>query len=219
MITFIVDNKRNYSKGNVVGDNYFLDCTVTIQHEFSNEVTQHAVEDGTPLTDHIQRLNNTFTVDGIFNKWALNKYNNDSLSHTDRVNKAYKFLRDLRDNREVFTLVSSYEVFPNCVITNLSIPVGANDGDGLFFNMAITQIRTSNVSEVAITKVVNIKEYKQDSASTTSNSGKTSSDVKTKNNNESILYSSGLTARDLIKDSLSTTPDEKMLYDLMKGRE
>lgn len=178
-IVFIVANKRaNAAIDGVAGSKYFTDCTVDIQHEFSNSVTEHPVETGVSFSDHIQLKNNRFTVNGVFSEIPLAGYQGDTLPIEKRVPAAYDFLKRLRDDRLKFTLVSKYESYPDCVIESLSIPVGADNSASLFFTISVVQIRTADVSLVNIVQAEKVREDKKDDASKTSEGGKKNPDDK-----------------------------------------
>ena len=180
-ITFIVANKRsNSSVDGVAGSKYFTDCTVDIQHEFANTVTEHPVETGESFSDHVQRRNNRFTVNGVFSEIPLRGYQGDTLPIQERVKAAYDFLKRLRDERLKFTLVSKYESYQDCVVENLSIPTTAENSSSLFFTLSIVQIRTAKTTLVNIVQVDNVRDDKKDDASKNGSSGK-------KNTNENLV--------------------------------
>lgn len=170
-ITFIVANKSGNSE--IAGEKYFTDTTVTITHDFSNSVTEHPVETGVSFSDHVQVKNNRFTLSGVFGAFTLNQYAGDNIGYgKDRVKDAYTFLTRLRNDREVFTLVSKYDVYENCVIESLSIPVNADSATSLYFDLNIVQIRVASTESVSLVKVENVIAPKKDDASGTSNGGK-----------------------------------------------
>ena len=170
-ITFIVANKSGNSE--IAGEKYFTDTTVNISHDFSNSVTEHPVETGVSFSDHVQVKNNRFTVSGIFGSFSLNQYAGDTISYgKERIKDAYTFLCRLRDNREVFTLVSRYDVYENCVIESLNIPVSSDNFTSLYFDINIVQIRVATTESTNLVRVENVIDTKKDDASGTSNGGK-----------------------------------------------
>lgn len=172
-IVFIVANKRaNSNIESVAGSKYFTDCTIDIQHDFSNVVTEHPVEDGVNFSDHVQVKNNRFSVNGVFSEIPLAGYSGDTIPIAQRIDAAYSFLKKLRDSKQTFTLVSKYESYPDCVIENLTIPVGADNSSSLFFTINIVQIRKAKVSQVTLLLTNKVREDKKDSAASTSEDGK-----------------------------------------------
>jgi hypothetical protein len=203
MITFIVANKFKAGVSEIAGEKYFADCTVSISHDFSNTVTEHPVETGVSFSDHIQLKNNRFTVSGIFGQYGLNDYQADTLSRgLDRIQQAYKFLRRLRDERLTFTLVSKYDTYYDCVVESLNLPVSAESSNSLYFDMQVVQIRTAATESINLVSVAKVIDNKKDSASTTVNGGKTTSNEK-----QSVAKSTGnyLGLGDLLKKAF---PDQ-----------
>jgi hypothetical protein len=171
-ITFLVANKKKQSGISVVGSKYFTDVTTSITHTFSNTITEHAVEDSPNFSDHVQNNNNTFQLSGVFSQAKLVNYTGDTLKNElDRIQAAYTFLKSLRDNKERFTLVSRYDVYDNCVVESLTIPVNPESANSLFFDLTIKQVRITNKSLVNIVQVQNVIAPKKDSATSTSQVG------------------------------------------------
>ena len=171
-ITFIVANKSKNTE--ITGEKYFTDSTVSITHDFSNSVTENPVEDGVSFSDHVQVKNNRFTVSGVFGAFSVNNYAADTLAQDkERIKEAYAFLTNLRNNKTVFTLVSMYDVYENCVIESLSIPVNAESSSSLYFDMTLVQIRKASVQSTSLVRVENVITAKKDDAASTSNGGKT----------------------------------------------
>lgn len=226
-IFFIVADKRKNSRLEVTGDKYFADCTVSISHNFVNEVTEHAVEVGSNFSDHIEVKANTFNVSGVFNAQPLQRYLEDKLIYTNRIKEAYKFLTGLRNNRTVFTLVSKYDSYPNCVITNLSIPLDAETGNTLFFDMEIKQIKLAKVDQVAVVKTWSVKDSLVDTAKSTSSTGRsTTTETPMKSTALRIVQGAGAIGQSayegiqsLVVEGVTGTPvDTTTVESLVEGR-
>lgn len=171
-VFFIVANKRGQDSLN--GIKYFPDCVTNIGHEFNAEATELPVEEGVAASDHVQKKNKTFTVSGMYNKYNLYKWAGDSVDETpqSRIQDAYRALVRLYESSDRFTLVSKYESYPDCVLTNLSIPVTPETGDSLTFTAEIKQLRSSQLQEVNIVQTQNVIEPKRDDASRSRSTGK-----------------------------------------------
>jgi hypothetical protein len=177
-IVFIVANKKGNAGVDVGGDNYFTDCTLSINHTFSNQVTEHAVEEGANFSDHVQVMSNTFSVSGMYNKVSINPYEGNSLGKSvERLQEAYQFLLKLRNSKERFTLVSKFDSYPDCVVSSLSIPVNPDNSNSLMFSMEIKQIRVAKTNVVNIVQTDNVADFKKDDASSASNFGNSNTKV------------------------------------------
>ena len=170
-VVFIVANKKgDYNLPERV--TAFTDCTMSLDHKFSNDVTEHPVELNGSFTDHVQVKNNRFSLSGMYSNTPLTQYSNDAIVNEDRVQKAYKFLVDLRDSRKLFTLVSKYDVYNNCVVENLSIPVAPDNGTALIFTMDVVQVRIATTDNIRIALVQDVKDEFKDVATPQSSTGR-----------------------------------------------
>jgi len=173
-ITFILANKKQNSSitDSVVGSKYFSDCTINIEHQFDNTVTEHAVERGANFTDHVQQQNNVFVVSGVFSDVPIMAYNGDALPQQQRMKAAYNFLQELRTAGTKFTFVSNLASYPDCVVEKLSIPSDATTFTSLRFDMTIKQIRSAKTESINVVQVSNVAPAKQDDAAPQTNEGK-----------------------------------------------
>lgn len=171
-LVFIAANK--YTRNAVTASGgFFLDCTVSIQHNFENAVTEYAVEEGVAISDHVQVKNNRFTVNGVYQrKSPLNKFNNDLLPFEDRVQQAYNFLKRIRDTGETITLVSKFEVYENCVVESFNFDSNVANESVLEFSISFVQIRFASTESVNIIDVTRVTPPKQDDAAVTTDEGK-----------------------------------------------
>lgn len=214
--TIIVANKlANSGVGETIaGDKVFTDCTVSISHTFANSVTEHPVETGVSFSDHVQNQNNRFSVTGIFSNVQLTKYAGDQLPYfNERVKAAYTFLKQLRDSRQSFTLVSMYDSYPDCVIESLDIPVSVESATSLYFTMNVVQIRRASTELTNIVQVDNVADFKKDDAAKGSNSGKgQSTDI----GKSGLKQASGALV-DVVKSLNPFSSEEEVLDALEKG--
>lgn len=185
-IVFIVANKKK-GGASVEGMKYFPDCTVSISHTFDNDVTEHAVEQGGQFSDHVQVKNNMFSVSGIYNAKGIDIYAGDTIGQQSRVEDAYSFLKSLRDDKKLFTLISKYDSYNNCTIKSLRFPVAPTDGNTLIFEMDVTQIRPAKVDVVTLVATTLIADSKKDDASKVTNSGKSTTNTVTGEDLQSIF--------------------------------
>lgn len=148
-LIFIVANK----KVNADTTALFPDCTVSIDHKWDNDITEHPIERGESVADHIITKNAMFSVSGVFNEYTLETYFGNVVGNESRIKDAYDYLVSLRNNRLPFTLVSKYSSYPNCVVRSLNVPVAPTDGNStLIFSMEIQQIRFGFTEEVSLVR-------------------------------------------------------------------
>lgn len=157
---------------------FSIDSTKSATEDYGAEVTEHPVETGFSITDHVFLKNTQIQIQGVFGEYnfynpATSDYKTvvfyneitgefsggyESVGHVQRMRQ---ILRNMRDNRELFTLTiaqdvgvnaGDFEVFFNCVIANLNFSASEGSGDTLAVTMTITPIRTAVTQTEAVTK-------------------------------------------------------------------
>lgn len=124
------------------GDVILFDCATEMNHTFPSKVTEFPVEDGASISDHIVNGNATFSVTGIFSDARLRKPDENgesTLPEQPTQSETYDMLRDLRDNRESFSLLTPLDTYTDIVLKNMSMP--RDSGDALKVQMEFEQIR------------------------------------------------------------------------------
>jgi hypothetical protein len=169
-IAFIVANKAK-RQGYAADVKAYTDCTVNITHNFNNNVTRLATEEDADFNDHIQKTSNEFEVTGVFSSATFNSYAGDVVPTTDRVVAAYRFLRNLRDNKSVFTFITNLDVFPDCTIEALQLPITPETANSLFFTMKLVQLRKIKTESVLFIQKPLVRDDKKDDAASNEGSG------------------------------------------------
>lgn len=176
-LVFIVANKRSFTgndaTASVAGRTaLFPDCTVSISHKWDNDVTEHPIERGAAVSDHVSQKNAVFEISGIFNQYSLQKYNGNVVETGQKIQDAYDYLLTLRNTGVPFTLVSKYSTYNDCVVKSLEIPVAPTDGNNtLIFSMTAHQIRQVSSEQVRIAQIENVSIPYQDTASSKTSEG------------------------------------------------
>ena len=82
-----------------------FDASISETHTDESDVTEHPVEDGSNITDHVRLLPNTFEMSGMITNTPLvylasvqskSPIKGSLLPASDRVDEAYAFLRQLQ---------------------------------------------------------------------------------------------------------------------------
>jgi hypothetical protein len=174
-LVFIVANKQSQSVNSDFAGRpmLFPDCTVSIGHRWDNDVTEHPIERGSSVVDHVVCKNATFSISGVFNKYSLSNYTNNVVSSENKVQEAYEYLLALRNNRTPFTLVSKFSSYPDCVVKSLDIPVSPADGDStLIFSMELQQVRLVESESITLVRATEVKSEFFDTVQTKLSTGK-----------------------------------------------
>jgi len=144
----------------------YFDTAETVVKNFPNKVTNHPIEDGSPITDHIISEPKKITVSGVISDASFFFPADDTFSKVStlsdgtskrvpvegRAQKALDELEQIRDGREVFTLQTRNEIFEQMVFTSFSVPRDANTGAAARVRFTAQQIETVKRRFVTVPK-------------------------------------------------------------------
>lgn len=144
-----------------------LDASLEETHSSASEVTEHPVEEGTNISDHIRRLPETLEINGIVTNHPLfllpsfdapSPIQGDNRRQSDRVKAAYDKLKEIHDSGELVDVVTSLREYTNMAITGFTTLRNASNGNVLNTTISMREIITAIVetvdAPVPVTKTV-----------------------------------------------------------------
>lgn len=140
-----------------------LDVTMDEAHEWQNDVTNNPVENGSPISDHIQIMPDKLRITGMISDSAISDAVIKQFSGIDdsefltRVQTAFDLLRKLKEDRELITVYTRYKIYTDMALTSLSIPRSNQDGDSIQFSIEFMHIRIVNTQTTIMPKGINPK--------------------------------------------------------------
>ncbi len=129
-----------------------LDASLEETHTSASEVTEHPVEEGTNISDHIRRLPETLVINGVVTNHPLfllpsftapSPIQGDNLALSDRVKAAYDKLKEIHDAGTIVRVVTSLRDYTNMAITGFSVLRNAPNGDVLNATISMREILTA----------------------------------------------------------------------------
>lgn len=156
-----------------------MDSTVSLQTQFSGNLTTHPVESGARIADHLTRENPRFTLRGVTSNTPVvtNDYN-EIQSVGNRTQNVYSLLRSMYENAHFFTLVADLDSYSNCLITRWGFTQEVDSAEALYVDIEIEQIRVA-VSETVYSQLVIEDSKADDSAGTTDGGTKSGKEADT----------------------------------------
>jgi hypothetical protein len=115
-----------------------LDATITAGLSFPATVTEHPVEDGSLIADHIRNDPETVTITGFVSNTpvAVLGLNADP----SRARGAADSLVELREKKELVRITTDVHLFNDMMMTQLDIPRDADSANALRFTAAFTKV-------------------------------------------------------------------------------
>lgn len=135
-----------------------FDASVSETHSRECQLTDHPVEDGVTITDHIRRTPEKIDVTGIVTNHpiiflaslqAVSPLTNDLSPVTDRAELAYAELRESMDRGDLMTVVTSLREYENMAITSMSVTRDAPNGNVLNCTLSLREVVVAKTETVA----------------------------------------------------------------------
>lgn len=141
-------------------DDIRFDLFIDESHGLEFQLSEHPVQDGSVITDHVTQKLRTCTISGMFtNHSAKRRANNtktisiegyESAPVLDNVAKNnYLKLEDYAKRRLPVRLVTSLITYPKMMITNVKAKRGPDDGECVKFSMTLKEFKTVSLVEVS----------------------------------------------------------------------
>lgn len=152
-----------------------LDLILTETHSLNAVVTQHPVQDGSTISDHITILPRSGTMRVLVSNFSLSTAEGDARAAWDeiyaqgeaaqktlpnRAEDAWKKLKDLVKTRELVKVVTSLEVYEDVALTRVETTRDGDTGDALEIDIDYEQVTKVKLKETKVTVQVQPRDMK-----------------------------------------------------------
>ena len=152
-----------------------LDLILTETHSLNAVVTQHPVQDGSTISDHITILPRSGTMRVLVSNFSLSTAEGDARAAWDeiyaqgeaaqktllnRAEEAWKKLKDLVKKRELVKVVTSLEVYEDVALTRVETTRDGDTGDALEIDIDYEQVTKVKLKETKVTAQVQPRDMK-----------------------------------------------------------
>lgn len=148
------------SPKNFIGE-LLVDAFVNESHSFSAELSEHSVESGEAIVDHVRNMPLSLNLNGIISNTpmsliGLTVYNSAQRflkkDSNNFVELALKKIEDIFAKREPITIATSLKTYSNMVLESLTVERGGGFNGSLSFNCTAKQIQIANQELISITE-------------------------------------------------------------------
>lgn len=122
-----------------------LDCSETESHQRTAEVTEHPVEDGADISDHVKIIPGRLTITGIVSDMQPVLIGRRDRT-PNRGNRAHELIKSFMHDRRVITVTTALQQWENMVVTGLTIPCNAGTGDSVQMTIDFQEVRFAKTS-------------------------------------------------------------------------
>lgn len=140
-------------------DEIVVDAFVHEAHIFSAELTEHPVESGGMIVDHVYQMPMSLSIDGIISNTPMSMIGVtafDSASRyfsgesNDKARTAFEKFEKLFAERKAITIVTSLKTYETMVLENLSVERGGGNQDSLRFSCTARELRIIEQKKIDI---------------------------------------------------------------------
>lgn len=178
-----------------------LDASLRETHTGTATVTEHPVEEGANIADHVRPEPRKLSMDGVISNTPINRtqrtrvveqFGTEFVTSTledqrqgaaGYAESAYARLEEMRQSRTAFTVVTQIKTYVDMVFESLVIPRDSKTGDALGFQATLKEIII--VKNKTTRKVVSREPKAQPKNKTGTQTPKAATPAQTK---KSILY-------------------------------
>ncbi len=138
-----------------------VDAFIKESHTLSAEITEHPIENGSIMADHIIYKPFSLSIDGIISNTPMNMvgltafdsamrfFEGDS---NDIVTQSFEIIEDLFAKRTPLSISTSLKTYHNMVLENLTLERGDFYNDSLHFTCTAKQIAIAHQERINLPK-------------------------------------------------------------------
>ncbi|MEI6806055.1 MAG: phage baseplate protein [Myxococcaceae bacterium] len=131
-----------------------LDVAISETHTLQTRATEHPVESGCNMIDHIQILPDSIQLDGIISNTPTAFLGTTFFDSGNYADEAFRQLEELMKSGQPVQIVTSLKTYRDMALENLTIKRTAANSDALCFSCSAKQIR------MVESKIINIPKPK-----------------------------------------------------------
>ena len=141
-----------------------LDASVSETHTASSTITDHPVEKGANIADHVRRQPDSIVINGVISNTSTMFPNNipgvaaiktiaNVLSNVsiDTAQTSYLALKELLNGKELITIVTTLRTYENMLLEELTVDRNASNGNALVFTARAREVRLVEVGKAQST--------------------------------------------------------------------
>ena len=129
-----------------------LDAVIAHQIELTSSLTEHALEDGTTVVDHVIRQPDQVTVTGYVSSFPVTILTGGivPIRNFGRAKTAYQALKELMEKPERVSIQDALDQYSSMILTELRIPRDLATYNGIQFTGTFRKARFVATAEVEI---------------------------------------------------------------------
>jgi len=136
-----------------------FDASISETHSDSAETSDHPVEDGSDITDHIRVLPKTIEINGVITNTpiiflatlqAKSPVTGDLTRTLDRVETGYQQLQDFMNRGILVDVITSLRTYSNMVLLSMAVTRDAASGNILDCTLSLREMKIATAMSIDV---------------------------------------------------------------------
>ena len=166
-----------------------IDATISENHRYQTEATEHEVEEGLPITDNLRKIPIELSISGVItdtpNFLGSNRILTTILEKPSQ--NAFDFLEEIYENKYLCSLVTSVKEYDDLTLIDFNYKKSLEESGGLHFDLTFKELRFAEAAEGTVDDVDTADKSKS-SSKKAQGTKKTSTATDAQDTKSSILY-------------------------------
>lgn len=151
--TLFFKSNRVYGVGGIT-----FDLILSENHSFGSTVTQFKIEDGSNISDHLQKETRSGSITGLITNFSIT----DGLILSNKAQDVYEKLKELHNKQELVSIVSVMEVYNNVAVTSVTVPRDSATGEAIEVGLSFQEVQVVKLLEIQIEAAINLDDMGSD---------------------------------------------------------
>ncbi len=123
-----------------------FDLILEETHNLVSEVSQHGIEEGSEIADHVQNAIRQGNVRGLITNFSIQTFG----FAYNRARDIYDTLVDLWERKVPLTIYTVLDIYDNIILNNIPITKESELGDGIEIQFSFQQIKLVKLQSIGL---------------------------------------------------------------------
>jgi len=151
--TLFFDQQRTYGVGALT-----FDLILAESHNFNSSVSEYNIENGSIISDHIQKELENGTLSGLISNFSLTSPGIVS----NRAQDAFDLLEQIYNDQQLVTVYTVNKVYENVAIVSIGISRDDSTGEATIAEISFRKVNVVSLKEIVIQASVFISDMDTD---------------------------------------------------------
>jgi hypothetical protein len=139
-----------------------IDAVLEEVHALEAQVTEHPVESGRSVVDHVQVLSDSLRLEGIISNTPTSFLGMPLSQSENRVDSAFKQFQEIIRTGKLIDIVTTLKTYKNMAIEDFVVTRNASNAEALCFSCSAKRVRivSSHLIEIKVPKIKRVHKKK-----------------------------------------------------------